>query len=419
MEKWKKQLKDFQKGVKDGITNIKGSMIRFYDMEVGNKAFKKGDYNKARDQYLKLLETAEMNGNLSQKAHALHDLGGTCLQVSNYDEAIKYFQQSLQGFEELGELHDRALALNSIGLCYQNLNNYEEAIKCYQQSLHGFEELGELNSRARPIFHFGEIHDSRGEYDEALKYYCEALDISKQTKDKSFQSWVLNKTGCLERQKHKLSKALEKHLEALNIAKKIKANHFIAKFLSEVGKDYMELGQKDQAINFIKESKAKYRAVLEKTPVDQRRELESEFEHLYDELDILLDKSENPEMQEWLNSFKNEIGEILLDNKKGIGEDLEKISIRIELDMFIERPDELTGYIIKIIKSDWSDVKKDKWAGAVQEILENWKQFKPKKWQKCANIILKIVLGKFGGEDLSGYITLGIQKLFDWVKSNK
>ena len=71
-----------------------------------------------------------------------------------------------------------------------------------------------------------------------------------------------------------------------------------------------------------------------------------------------------------------------------------------------------------IIKSDWSDVKKDKWAEVIREILEDWKIFKPKKWQKIAKIILKIVLGKVVGVELSGYLTLGIQNLFDWIRTN-
>jgi tetratricopeptide (TPR) repeat protein len=101
-----------------------------------------------------------------------------------------------------------------------------------------------------------------------------------------------------------------------------------------------------------------------------------------------------------------------------LGLSVEKVNIMQKLDMFIDKPDDLTRYITHVIKSDWSEVKKDKWAEVIQEILEDWKEFKPKKWQKIAKLILKIVLGKFVGEELSGYLTIGIQNLFDWIKSS-
>ena len=41
-----------------------------------------------------------------------------------------------------------------------------------------------------------------------------------------------------------------------------------------------------------------------------------------------------------------------------------------------------------------------------------------KKWQKIANILLKIVFGKIVGEELSGYLTSGILNLLDWIQSN-
>ncbi len=101
-----------------------------------------------------------------------------------------------------------------------------------------------------------------------------------------------------------------------------------------------------------------------------------------------------------------------------LGLSVEKLDIKQTLNMFIERPHDLTRYIVRVIKSDWSEVKKDKWADVIREILEDWKEFKPKKWERIARIILKIVLGKIVGEELSGYLTIGIQNLFDWIKTN-
>ena len=101
-----------------------------------------------------------------------------------------------------------------------------------------------------------------------------------------------------------------------------------------------------------------------------------------------------------------------------LGLSVEKGHIMQKLDMFIERPNDLTRYITRVIKSEWPEAKKDKWAEVIKDILEDWKEFKPKKWQKIAKVILKIVLGKVVGEELSEYFTVGFQNLIEWIKTN-
>lgn len=297
MEKWKKQLKDIQNVVKDGIINIKDTITSQLDIGLGTIAFKKGDYNKAREYYLNLLEASEKKGDIRQKTLALSELGGIYLRVGNYNEAIKHYQQAFQIYERSDNIHYLAPILNNIGFCYQNLENNGEAIKYYRQALQLFEKIGDIKNKAKTKFHFGEVSDSQGEYDEAFKYYYQALTISKETKDDFLQSRILNKMGCIERQKNNLSKALHYHQEALEFAKKLKNNHFIAKFLSEIGKDYLALEQYDQAYNFIEESIAKYHIVLEKVPIEQKRLFESEFENLFEELNKILEKPKNIEGQ--------------------------------------------------------------------------------------------------------------------------
>ncbi len=97
---------------------------------------------------------------------------------------------------------------------------------------------------------------------------------------------------------------------------------------------------------------------------------------------------------------------------------VEKGHIMNKLQMFIDKPRDLTIYFKRIIKADdWSDEKKDQWAEIIQEILADWRTVEPKKWEKIAKVILKIALGKVIGEDLSGYITIGIENLFNWIRS--
>ena len=85
--------------------------------------------------------------------------------------------------------------------------------------------------------------------------------------------------------------------------------------------------------------------------------------------------------------------------------------------MYIDKPDDLIKYIKRVIKSDLSEEKKDKWAGVMQEILEDWKNFQPSKWEKVGKTILKFMGGIIIGQELTGLVTSGIEKLYEWVKS--
>ncbi|HEC41065.1 MAG TPA: hypothetical protein ENI29_22655 [bacterium] len=95
---------------------------------------------------------------------------------------------------------------------------------------------------------------------------------------------------------------------------------------------------------------------------------------------------------------------------------LEKSIIIDKLNMFIDKPNDLNKYIKKILKSNWADNKKNRWAKTVQEILEEWKTFKPKKWVKIAKAILRFTTSAIISEKLGDLVTFGFERLFEWIK---
>jgi len=97
---------------------------------------------------------------------------------------------------------------------------------------------------------------------------------------------------------------------------------------------------------------------------------------------------------------------------------LDKEIIMQKLDLFIDKPRDLNNYIKKVINSDWSDEKKDKWAETIQEILEDWKSIKPKNWKIIGKALLNFLLGRVVGDELAGLLTTGIYNLIEWIKSN-
>jgi len=101
-----------------------------------------------------------------------------------------------------------------------------------------------------------------------------------------------------------------------------------------------------------------------------------------------------------------------------IGLSLEKSIIIDKLNMFIDKPKDLHNYIKKILKAKWSDDKKNLWADTVQEILEEWKSLRQKKWIRICKSILKFTVSTIASEKLGHLITTGFEKLFEWVGTN-
>lgn len=100
-----------------------------------------------------------------------------------------------------------------------------------------------------------------------------------------------------------------------------------------------------------------------------------------------------------------------------IGLSLEKTIIMHKLEMFIEKPDDLEKYVTRVIKSNWSDEKKDKWAQVIQEILLDWTQFKPSKWKKIGKALLKLA-GSYVSSEAVELVSAGVRKLFGWITSH-
>jgi len=97
-----------------------------------------------------------------------------------------------------------------------------------------------------------------------------------------------------------------------------------------------------------------------------------------------------------------------------IGLSIEKTNIMQKLDLFIDKPDDLYRYLKRVINSDWSDEEIDKWASVIREILDDWRRFKPTKWQKAGKILVKFI-GGFIGTEFTELLSDGVRSLFYWI----
>jgi len=93
-----------------------------------------------------------------------------------------------------------------------------------------------------------------------------------------------------------------------------------------------------------------------------------------------------------------------------------KADIKMSLDIFLEKPEQLNEYFKKILESNWPDEEKDLWAETIQELLKQWKEFEPEKWKKIVNFLLEIAENIPIAGNIGKLVTKGVKALFDWIK---
>jgi len=120
--------------------------------------------------------------------------------------------------------------------------------------------------------------------------------------------------------------------------------------------------------------------------------------------------------EEKLIDLLNEINNKCNENLK-IKLSLDRIEIAQKLSMFIDNPEELTHYLKRVLKSNWTSEEKDKWAEIIRGIFEDWKEVKPGIWNKLGKAIIKIT-SKFIGDETAKLMSNGMKKLFEWIKKS-
>jgi hypothetical protein len=96
-----------------------------------------------------------------------------------------------------------------------------------------------------------------------------------------------------------------------------------------------------------------------------------------------------------------------------------KADIKMSLNIFLEKPEQLKEYFKEVIESDWQDEEKDLWAEVMQELLKEWEEFEPEKWEKIADFLLDIAESIPIAGGIGKVVTKGVRVLINWIKSRR
>lgn len=189
----------------------------------GDSLYNLDEYPKAISQYKKA-EKIIIKDNLAKKSNDIfYDLGYTYFMVDSMSLSVKYFSEYLELVPAL-QLNKKGKIYNKISQAHNKLGDPEQAFEYQIQNLRIREELQDTIQLGNSIYQLGSIQFLLGNYNDALKYYKEAHKINLILND-SFTLFsclaaiggTYNRLGNWEKATEYNSKALEITL-AINYA---------------------------------------------------------------------------------------------------------------------------------------------------------------------------------------------------------
>lgn len=210
----------------------------------------KGDYSTAAKYYIgsiKLFEKTKDSAIISQSYQnlsALYDnVNNGKLELFYLKKAIQYSDKSKK--EQLGLLY------GDVGLTLLRKNKNKEAFVYFKKT----EDLSKIDNSERLLFftkrNFGEYYKNTKDYLKAISNFEAALALSESQKD-AFQKADLYYTlSGLYLEIKNYPKALEYSFLSLKLAKEINAKEFLFRSQKRISTIYNELGQSEQAYNYL------------------------------------------------------------------------------------------------------------------------------------------------------------------------
>ncbi len=276
-------MKDNKKAI-DAYENLAKTFPDNADVEydLGSLYADKGDYDKAREQFSKILKSDPKNikalwkmgvveinkdnpqaaleplnqglslaiqvDNQEQKALLLQAMGVSYRLMNKPQEAMRNYQQSMDISRRLGLQRILASNLSEIAQVQNTLGKTKEALASLNQSLQILHDIGMKKEVGDALISRGVLYETWGDYDKALQDYKDALQVERDADDENYQAICLNNIGGVYLEKGDTDNALIYLQQSLQLRQKLKDPEYIAETLSALGDTYSATGEYDKAL---------------------------------------------------------------------------------------------------------------------------------------------------------------------------
>jgi tetratricopeptide (TPR) repeat protein len=141
---------------------------------------REGNYQEAREKFIKVLEMRQQIGDRAGEAVALHQLATIDLYKGNYQEAREKFIKSLEIKQQIGDRAGEAATLHSLATIDLNEGSYQEAREKFIKVLEMSQQIGDRAGEAQTFYQIGFTAFKSGQLVEGMRLValCFLIDQS-------------------------------------------------------------------------------------------------------------------------------------------------------------------------------------------------------------------------------------------------
>jgi CHAT domain-containing protein/predicted negative regulator of RcsB-dependent stress response len=212
-----------------------------------------GETQAARDNFNRALELQRESNNRTGEARVLTGLGHLFASMGEWQKALDYHRQALGLRRGAQDRVAMMVSLDRIGEIYEQLGEPQRALEYYNQALSILDETSSLRLRAKLLGDIGQVYETLGAKQEALEHYERALALRRKRNNRGGMALILHRIGLLKASSGDLQTALERHQEALKIQQTL-GNIKAADTLTSIGEIYYRLGDRQKALDYLRQS---------------------------------------------------------------------------------------------------------------------------------------------------------------------
>ena len=232
---------------------------------IGSAYDRLGDYQKALDYYLPLLEITRAIADRVLEADTLGNIGGEYYSLGQPQKALDYYQQSLQLRKTTQNELDQAPLLNNIALLYNSLGDSRQALHYYSLALPLLHASGDRRGEAIILNNIGQAYAALGENREAFDYLQKSLALHSAAGDQLGEGNTISNIGVLYEGTGDYEKALEFYKQALELGRKSGQRRTEAIALNNLGGLYNLLHEGQTALDYLNQALVLWQAINEKS----------------------------------------------------------------------------------------------------------------------------------------------------------
>ncbi len=252
-ESWGDAVKKFEKALKMAKKERNQEAINdLYDVIIQSAA-RGGDYEKAIQYQLELVEKAQANQAVQKLIEGYNNLFVFHTNSGNYEQAI-YFQRKYLELAKQYDAHEEiAGSYYKLGLVNERSGNFEKALDYFTIALNAFRNLGDSLNVAQCYKDRGRIYLLRlDNYSKAIGNQELALNILKSENMNTGTIEILQNLGFSHDRLANYKTALKYQQEAFRLAKDSGDNKWIALSEHYLSNIYWKIGSFQQALNYQK-----------------------------------------------------------------------------------------------------------------------------------------------------------------------